>query len=116
MGQKYLDTSVRRTPVRFHHRELVNAGAGRKKATYTELLGTSFAAFKSKGGTPTVTDGVLTIIDTAEVWITYRADIKRGDRMELVSTGTMYDILHVENIDMQGRDCKLTVRGIGEAY
>lgn len=112
MAQRYLDSSVRRIPVRFHKRELVDAGAGRKKPVYTPIEAVSLASFKTKGGTPTVTDGVLSVISTATATITWRGDIKRGDRAECLADGSMWEILAVENIDMQRRDANLTLRAV----
>lgn len=112
MAQRYFDTSVRRVPVKFYECELVDVGGGRKKAIYTEREGVSLANVKTKGGTPVIIDDAVQIIATATVTITYRPDIKRGDRMECLNDSTMWDILHVENIDMQNRDCVLTVRNV----
>lgn len=112
MAQRYLDTSVRRVPVRFYKRTLEDAGAGRKKPVYAPLDGVSLASVKTKAGTPVMTDGVLIIVSTASIVISWRADVKKGDRAEVLADGSMWEILHVENIDMQNRDATLTVRSV----
>lgn len=112
MAQRYFDTSVRRTPVKFFKCEMVDVGAGRKKAQYTELEGVTLANVKTRGGTPTVIDDTVQVIDTATVTITYRPDIKRGDKMQVLTDGSEWQILHVENVDLQNRDCVLTVRNV----
>ena len=112
MAQRYLDTSVRRVPVRFHKRTLADAGAGRKKAVYTPIESVSLASVKTRAGTPLMNDGVLTIAPTGTITITYRPDIKKGDRAEVLADNSMWEILHIENIDMQCHDATLTVRAL----
>ena len=112
MAQRYLDTSIRRVPLQFYRRSFVEGQANRRRAEYTPIDGVSFSNFKTKGGTQSVVDGVLTVIDTATAVITYRADIKRGDRVECLADGSMWDVLHIENIDMQCRDCALTLQRV----
>lgn len=112
MTQRYLDTSVRRIPIRVHKRTFEEGGANRRKPKFTPIPDVSMAAFKTKGGTPSITDGVLSVISTGEVVITYRDDVKRGDRVECLADGSMWDVLHVENIDMQFRDARLIVQAV----
>lgn len=112
MAQRYFDTSVRRTPVKFYAREIVEVGGGRTKPTYSEVEGVSLANIKTKGGTPTIIDDTVQIIDTATVTITYRPDVKRGDRMKVLTDNSEWEILHVENVDLQNRDSVLTVRNV----
>lgn len=115
MATKYFDTSVRRIPVRFHKRTFVEASGGRKAATYVPVEGTSMANVKTKGGTPTVEGGVLSIIETATVTTAWRPDVSKGDRAEVLQDGSVWEILHVENVDYQNRDMVLTVRRTEEA-
>lgn len=112
MAQRYLDTSVRRVPVRFHKRTLADAGAGRRKAVYAPIEPVSLASVKTRAGTPIENDGVLTIAPTATITITYRPDVKRGDRAEVLADGSVWEILHVENIDMQNHDATITARAL----
>lgn len=112
MAQAYLDTSIRRTPVRFYSRTITGAttNGGRAKQSFTVIENVSLTNFKTRGGTEIVVDGMLSIISTAKVTLQYRTDVKRGDKLECLADSSFWEILDVENVDMQNRDVVLTVR------
>lgn len=77
---------------------------GKRKPIYEEANNSGFfAKVKSYGGTETNENGRIKIIDTIEVTCTYRPDIKYLSRIEIVSTGELYEVISKpENIDMRG--------------
>ena len=69
--------------------------------------------WKSYGGTETTTNGVYTVIDTANVETWYRPDIKADCRVRLLATGDVYEIIgKPENIDMRNQFVKFKVRAV----
>lgn len=74
---------------------------GVRTKTYAETGETIFVNWKSYGGTESVNDGIVSILDTALVTTWYRSDIKSGCRLKL-SDGRIYDVVsEPENIENQ---------------
>lgn len=70
-----------------------------------------FCKFKTYGGTETNVNGVLTVIDTANVETWYRPDIVSSSRIKL---GTkLYEVMgEPENIEQRNQILKFKVRGV----
>ena len=73
---------------------------GVQKPSYPTTGETVFVSWKSFGGTESVVNGVLSVIDTAQVTMRYRPDVKVGCRF-LRSDGAVYEIKgEPENVDL----------------
>lgn len=55
--------------------------------------GTLFVNFKTMGGTESITNDVLSVIDTAQITTWYRPDIKSDCRLVRLSDGAAYEVL-----------------------
>lgn len=90
--------------------------------TYTSVKGVTvkefpetgeliFCSFKTYGGTETTVNGVLTVINTANVETWYRPDITSASRIKLGSS--VYEVMgEPENIDQRSQFMKFKVRGV----
>lgn len=73
-----------------------------------------YCSFKSYGGTEVIKNGIITILETAEVVCWYRDDITQHCRIQLINTGMTYEILGVpENIDNKNLFMKFKVQRVG---
>ncbi|MGN0695035.1 MAG: head-tail adaptor protein [Lentihominibacter sp.] len=73
-----------------------------------------FCNFKTRGGTKTVVNGRLLIIDTAEIQMHYRDDIKPSDRFILLQDGSIWNIIgRPENVEQRNRLLIITVQCTG---
>lgn len=73
-----------------------------------------YCSWKSYGGTESVVNGVLTVIDTADIVTWYRDDIKSDCRIVLLSDNSVYEILgKPENIEQKNFYCKFKVKSVG---
>ena len=73
-----------------------------------------FGSFRTFGGTEAVSDGVLSVIDTAIIETWYRPDITSACQIKLQLTGEKYEIVGTpENIDMRNQFLVIKVRHIG---
>lgn len=71
-----------------------------------------FIAFKSRGGTEVIMNGVLVIIDTAEVTTWYREDLTRESRIKL-DDGREYEIIgEPEDIELRHRWLRFKVQRV----
>lgn len=90
--------------------------SGKSKKTYPpiengELI---YCNWKTYGGTESLVNGILTIIDTASIVTYYRPDIKSDCRVVLLSDNSVYEILgKPENIDQKNQFIKFKVQSIG---
>lgn len=67
--------------------------------------------FKTKGGTKTVVNGRLVIIDTATIQMHYRNDIKASDRFVLLEDGSIWNVVgRPENVEQRNRLLIITVQ------
>ena len=70
-------------------------------------------SFKTYGGTESVVDGILSVIDTAIVETWYRPDIQTQCRIKVLQTGGIYEVITPpENIDMRNQFVKFRVQAI----
>lgn len=71
-----------------------------------------FVNWKTFGGTESVVNGVLSIIDTAEIVTWFRPDITPNARLKR-EDGKIYEIIsEPENIDLGNQFCKFKVQRI----
>lgn len=76
-----------------------------------ELVGVINCSFKTYGGTESVENDVLSVIDTAQVVSWYRPDIKSNSQVKLGNK--TYEVIgEPENIDMRNQYIKFKVRGV----
>lgn len=88
--------------------------SGKQKKNYPKNGDLIFCNWKTYGGTESVVDGLLTIIDTADVVTYFRPDIKSDCRVVLLSDNSIYEILgRPENIGQENKYIKFKVRNIG---
>lgn len=74
---------------------------------------TRFCNFSTYGGTESVVNGLLSVIDTAEVVTWYEPDITSADRIRLLETGTDYDIIgEPENIELRRQEMSFKVKRV----
>ena len=89
---------------------------GVNKLTYPDTGDVIFVNWKSFGGTDSVVNGVYSVLDTAQVTMRYRPDVKSGCRF-LRSDGAVYEIRgEPENVDLGGMwlTCRVErVKGLG---
>ena len=70
-------------------------------------------SFKTYGGTESVVNGVLSVIDTAIIETWYRPDIQTQCRIKVLQTGGMYEVITPpENIDMRNQFLKFRVQAV----
>lgn len=85
----------------------------RYPTTYTDAAGVIFANFKTYGGTESVVDGILQIIETADVCCWYRPDIQSNCRIKRATDGAVFEILgDPENIEQRNQFIKMKLRRI----
>lgn len=69
--------------------------------------------FKTYGGTETVTNGSLVLLNTATLITWYRQDIQAADRIFLTQDESLWEVIgEPENIDMRNQYLILKVRKI----
>lgn len=84
---------------------------GVTKKVYPENGVVFFCKFKTYGGTETTTNGVLTVIDTANVETWYRPDITSGCQIRLGAK--VYEVMgEPEDIEQRHQILKFKVRGV----
>lgn len=76
-----------------------------------QLVGTLNCSFKTYGGTESTVNGVLTVVDTANIETWYRPDINSGSQIRL---GTkVYEVMgEPEDIEQRHQFIKFKVRGV----
>lgn len=85
---------------------------GVSKSTYPSTGDVIFVNWKSYGGTETVVDGVLSVIDTAQISCRYRPDITPECALKSFD-GTLWHIVGTpENIDMANRVLSFKVQAV----
>lgn len=101
-GKYYVPTGVLNTPARIHHATYTKVNGVNTK-TYEPEEDIIWLAVKSYGGTEEVINGVYTIIDTVEFTGYFTPNLHSEDRIELVGSSDMFEILNTpENIDNRG--------------
>ena len=70
-------------------------------------------SFKSMGGTETESNGVLSVIDTAQITTWWRPDIRSDCRLVRLSDGAAYEILgEPENLEERNQMLLFKVRRV----
>lgn len=73
-----------------------------------------FGTFRTFGGTETIENNLVTVVDTGYIDTWYRSDIKSDCRICIKQNGDIFEILgDPENISMANRYLKIRVRKIG---
>lgn len=86
---------------------------GTKVKTYPEEGIRLNCSFKTYGGTESVVNGVLSVIDTAMIETWYRPDIKTECRIRVLQTDGLYEVITPpENIDMRNQFVKFRVQAV----
>ena len=86
---------------------------GQKVKTYPAKGIRLNCSFKTYGGTETEVNGVLSVIDTANVETWYRPDIQTQCRIKVLQTGGIYEIMNTpENIDLRNQFVKFKVQAV----
>lgn len=101
------------TPVKLQVRvETMVSGA--KEFSYTDATDpVLFCSFKTFGGTESVNNGMLTIVNTADIVAWYRPDIKASCRIILLQDNSAWEIIgEPENIEMRNQIMKFKVRKV----
>lgn len=69
--------------------------------------------FKTYGGTESVSNDILSVIDTAQITCWYRPDIKSDCRLKRLSDGAVFEILgDPENLEMRNMILYFKIRRI----
>lgn len=93
------DTYELRTAVELFSSPTVTTYNGVRTKTFAASGETIFVNWKSRGGTESTVNGVVSILDTAIVTTWYRSDITSGSRLKLAD-GRIYEIVsEPENIE-----------------
>lgn len=93
------DTYELRTAAELFSAPTITTYNGVRTKTYSENGEKIFVNWKSRGGTETTVNGVVSILDTAIVTTWYRSDITSGCRLKL-EDGRIYDVVsEPENIE-----------------
>ena len=86
---------------------------GNKVKTYPTQGIRLNCSFKTYGGTETNVNGVMSVVDTANVETWYRPDIKTECRIKVLQTGGIYEVMiPPENIDMRNQFVKFKVQAV----
>lgn len=69
--------------------------------------------FKTYGGTESMSNDVLSVIDTAQITCWYRPDIKSDCRLKRLSDGAVFEILgEPENLEMRNQVLYFKIRRV----
>lgn len=78
-----------------------------------EEVGTIYVNFKTYGGTESVANGVLSVIDTAQITTWYRPDIGSECRLRRLSDGALFEIIgEPENLEQRNQILYFKVRRV----
>ena len=90
-----------------------NTVKGQRVKTYPATGIRLNCSFKTYGGTESVVNGILSVIDTAIIETWYRPDIQTQCRIKVLQTGEIYEVITPpENIDMRNQFVKFRVQAI----
>jgi len=87
--------------------------SGAKEISYIDAPNDAvlFCNFKTYGGTESVNNGLLTIMDTASVVTWYRPDIKGSSRIIVLQDESIWEVVgNPENIEMRNQFLKFKVK------
>ena len=85
---------------------------GVAKKTYTDgdIINCNFKTF---GGTESVSNDILSVIDTAQITCWYRPDIKSDCRLKRLTDGAVYEILgEPENLEQRNQILSFKIRRV----
>lgn len=108
------------TPLRLQL-PISSSSYGVNKKTYADAKGVIMANFKTFGGTEQNNNGVMSVIETAQIVCRYRPDITSGSRFVLLPAGyddagkpkAVYEVLgDPENIEMRNMFLKIKAKRI----
>ena len=100
---------------------VITTAYGVNKKTYADAKGVVMANFKTFGGTEQNNNGVISVVETAQIVCRYRPDITSGSRFVLLPAGydekgkpkAVYEVLgDPENIEMRNMFLKIKVKRI----
>lgn len=90
-----------------------NYNGVRRPTNYADDPNVVYASFQSYGGTETLVDGVLEIIETAQITTWYRPDITTNCRLKRAEDGAIFEILGTpEDIDMRHVQLSFKIRRV----
>lgn len=85
---------------------------GVSKKTYTDG-DVIMCNFKTYGGTESVSNDILSVIDTAQITCWYRPDIKSDCRLKRLTDGAVYEILgEPENLEQRNQILSFKIRRV----
>lgn len=85
-------------------------GVAKKEYTDGDVI---MCNFKTYGGTESVVNDVLSVIDTAQITCWYRPDITSGCRLKRLSDGAVFDILgEPENLEQRNQILYFKIRRV----
>ena len=91
----------------------VNSAYGVQTRSYSSEGEPFFGSVRSFGGTDSIENGVLSIIDTAVIETWYRPDITPGCRVVIAESGAVYEVIGTpEDIEMRHRYLRLRVQRV----
>ena len=100
------------TPI-VYQKYTVEKVMGVTKKTYSDFEYNSFCNFKTKGGTEITSNVLLVVEDTAELVAWYDPEVTSGDRVKLLDSGAIYEIIgSPENIEMRNKYMKIKVKRV----
>lgn len=100
---------------------VLTSSYGVNKKTYADAKGVIMANFKTFGGTEQNNNGVISVVETAQIVCRYRPDITSGSRFILLPAGydesgkpkAVYEVLgDPENIEMRNMFFKIKVQRV----
>lgn len=84
-----------------------------KKKTYPDSGERINVSFKTYGGTESESNGIYTVLDTANIETWYRPDIKSDSGIKILQTGAVYEVIgEPENINMRNQYLKFRVQRV----
>lgn len=99
------------TPVELLNVAETKTVKGVDKNIYPDSGELIYCSFKTYGGTETTVNGVLTVVDTANIETWYRPDITTASRIKLGAK--LYEVISTpENIEQRNQFLKFKVRSV----
>lgn len=99
------------TPMRLQVPKVTSVlGVAKKEYTDGDVI---MCNFKTYGGTESVVNDVLSVIDTAQITCWYRPDIKSDCRLKRLSDGAVFEILgEPENLEQRNQILYFKIRRV----
>lgn len=106
----YKITNTFNVPIAFLKSETKKVNGVNKK-TFTESE-PFFCSFKTYGGTEKVIDDIYIVENTAVIETYFNPEIKNDCRLKLLTDGSEWEILSLENIEMRNMYLRIKVRNL----